>query len=415
MKKFLLGTTALATAGLIAGVACDATAADAANAQHGQSGQRIKVGIGGYHQQWGVYSNQNINTNDSNGGVDTKIKTNPVDQKHNSEICFIGESTLDNGITFGLNVQLEANTEADQIDESYLYIQGDSLGRIILGDENNAGYLLHVSAPDGGISIDSGDMINDLFWANTQATSYFNTALGTTNLRFNDNDSGKFTYISPRFAGFQIGASYIPQLEPGGGDNNSSVYKIRGSAVAVDGLNNFDTGRDGVAAGLNFSENFGGFGVQASVGWMGAETSGNDLSAGNAGLQVSYAGFSLGGAVNKAFSGSQAVAAGNNGSETAEFDSSSWIAGAAYEVGPYKVGISYMRGVADGFSNINKQARLDQANISGTYTLGPGIRLVGGFFAYDLDAQEPCKRTSVTCTGYNNNGWGFASGVKLGF
>jgi hypothetical protein len=408
MKKFLLGTTALATAGLIAGVAGDATAADVA---HGQSGQRIKVGIGGYHQQWGVYSSQHINTNDQNGGVNTKIKTMPVDEKHNSEICFIGESTLDNGITFGINVQLEANTEADQIDESYLYIQGDSLGRIILGDENNAGYLLHVTAPDGGISIDSGDMVNSAFWANTGITSQLNTALATTNLRFGDNDSGKFTYISPRFAGFQIGASYIPEFEPGGGDTNTSIYKARGTAFGP----TKDSTRNGVGAGLNFSENFGGFGVQASVGWLGAETSDNDLSAGNAGLQVSYAGFSLGGAVNKAFSGSQTVAAGNNGSEVSEYDSWSYIGGAAYEVGPYKIGISYMRGVADGLSNINKQARLDQANISGTYTLGPGIRLVGGFFAYDADAQQPCKRTTAVCTGYNNNGWGFASGVKLGF
>ena len=408
MKKFLLGTTALATAGLIAGVAGDATAAE----QHGMSGQRIKVGIGGYHQQWGVYSDQSINTNDSNGGVDTKIKTNAVDQKHNSEICFIGESTLDNGITFGINVQLEANTEADQIDESFLYIQGDSLGRIILGDENNAGYLLHVTAPNGGISIDSGDMINNLFWANTGGESYFDTALGTTNLRFGDNDSGKFTYISPRFAGFQIGASYIPQFEPGG-DDNSSVYKARGTALAVEGGTR-DRTRNGVAAGLNFKENFGGFGVQASVGWLGANTSDNDLSAGNAGAQFSYAGFSVGGAVNKAFSGSRTVSA-NNGSEVREYDSWSWTAGGRYEVGPYAIGIGYMRGVADGVATINKQSRLDQGNISGTYQLGPGIRVVGGFFLYDLDSQEPCKRTSVVCTGYNNTGWGFASGVKLGF
>ena len=28
-----------------------------------------------------------------------------------------------------------------------MYVQGGRLGRLILGDENNAGYLLHVNAP----------------------------------------------------------------------------------------------------------------------------------------------------------------------------------------------------------------------------------------------------------------------------
>jgi hypothetical protein len=283
MKKYLLGTTALATAGLIAGMAGSASAAN-------QGDNRIKVGVHGYHQQWGVYSDQDIDSKQNpTTGNRNKFKTNAVDQKHNSEICFVGETTLDNGITFGLNVQLEGNTEGDQIDESYLYIQGDSMGRLILGDENNAGYLLHVTAPDGGISIDSGDMVSDDFWANLSGFSNFDTTLGTTNLRFQDNDSGKFTYISPRFAGFQLGASYIPQFEPGG-DNNSSIYKS-----TLNGTRTVDRPRNGVAVGANFTEDFSGFGVQLSLGWLGAQTSNDDLSAANAGAQFSFAGFSVGG------------------------------------------------------------------------------------------------------------------------
>ncbi|MGF1641669.1 MAG: porin, partial [Rhodospirillales bacterium] len=103
MKHFLYGTTALATAGLIAGVAGNAAAAE-----------RIKVGIAGYHQQFMVYTDQDYENNAVSGA---RQSTNDFDQKHNSEICFIGETTLDNGITFGINVQLEANTSGDQIDE----------------------------------------------------------------------------------------------------------------------------------------------------------------------------------------------------------------------------------------------------------------------------------------------------------
>ena len=410
MNKYLLGTTALATAGLIAGMAGGASAAN-------QGDNRIKVGVHGYHQQWGVYADQDIDSKATPGGASNRFKTNAVDQKHNSEICFTGETTLDNGITFGINVQLEANSDptpgsdstGDQIDESYLYIQSDSMGRLILGDENNAGYLLHVTAPDGGISIDSGDMVSDDFWQNLSGFSNFNTTLGTTNLRFGDNDSGKFTYISPRFAGFQLGASYIPQFEPGGGDDNDPIYKSRGTNT-----DDKETQNEGYAVGANFKEDFGGFGVQASLGYLGANTSDNPLSAANGGAQFSFAGFTVGGAYVKAFGGSRTL--NDNGQEITEFDGDGWTAGGAYEIGPYKIGITYQRGVNSGFKGADGgDVRLDQANISGTYQFGPGIRLVGGFFAYDSDAQNPGCVTADCGAGYNNDGWGFASGIKLGF
>lgn len=71
-----------------------------------------------------------------------------------------GETTLDNGLTIGVNVQLESFSEADTVDEAYLFLQSPIMGQLIVGDENNAAYLLHVTAPDGGISPDEGDLCN---------------------------------------------------------------------------------------------------------------------------------------------------------------------------------------------------------------------------------------------------------------
>ena len=82
-----------------------------------------------------------------------------VDNKHNSEICVVGETTLDNGLTIGVNVQIEAFSESDSIDESYIYLQSPTVGQLIVGDEDNAAYLLHVTSPDGGMPIDSGDLV----------------------------------------------------------------------------------------------------------------------------------------------------------------------------------------------------------------------------------------------------------------
>ena len=52
---------------------------------------------------------------------------------------------------------------------------------------------------------------------------------------------------------------------------------------------------------------------------------------------------------------------------------------------------------------------LKQAVLSGTWTMGPGIRLVGGVFAYDLQTDTP------GVTGYNNQGIGATTGMKLAF
>lgn len=435
MKKILLATTALATAALVAGAAGDAAAQETTS----KAAEKIKVGISGYHQQWGVGVAQDIKDTGSNS-----IKTNPIDEKHNSEICFVGQTTLDNGLTVGINVQMEANTEGDQIDESYLFLQGPSLGQIILGDENNAGYLLHVTAPDGGISLDSGDFVNIDAWVNTGISSYFDTPVGTTNLRLTDNDSGKFTYITPRFAGVQAGVSYIPQTE-GGGDDNNGAYFVRQNNPAYVGTQ-VATARskykNGWAGGVNYTQSFGSVGVQGSVGAMYFDRgkqqplgkNGSDLFAWNTGLQLSFGGFSVGGAFMQSpnkntvqtTQTSTTTISGAPGAPTTTRTTSStfslggysWTAGAAYEFGPYKVGLDYMYGQSNGviasnnaafLGNFGNDQSLQQAVLSGTWTMGPGIRLVGGVFAYDLKTDTP------QVTGYNNQGYGAATGIKLAF
>ncbi len=385
MKKILYGTTALATMGIVAGMATDASAAN----------EKIKLGLSGYHQQWVVFSNQDID------GL-ARDNYNTVDQKHNSEVCFVGETTLDNGLTFGVNVQLEANTDTgDQIDELYMYVSSPTMGRVILGDENNAGYLLHVTAPDGGVSLDLGDLLNIEAFVNP-TVSVFDTAVGTTYLRNFDNDSGKITYITPRFAGFQLGGSFIPNFEAGGDDNSS----LR-ACTRCTGFHN------GWAGGANYTADLGGVGLQASAGALWADATSaavgdtDNLFAWSLGGQASLAGFSAGFGFAKGEQGRGGAGAG--GVAGNQINSTGWTVGAAYEVGPYKVGIDYYRGVGNPNTvgaDTSGQQRLDQGVISGTYTLGPGIRLVGGVFYYNGESEGNTVE---------NKGYGLATGFKLGF
>jgi hypothetical protein len=422
MKRILYATTALMTAAVVAGTSQQAMAQTAAPAQpapatEAKKPERIKLALSGYFQQWLSVINQNIDTPSSPTGARNRIKTNTVDNKFNSEICVIGETTLDNGLSVGVNVQLEGNSEADVVDESYLYVSSPTYGRLIVGDENNAGYLLHVTMPDGGVSIDSGDSINARFFEQTTGVPSLDTPLATTNLRIGDNDSGKFTYLTPRFAGFQAGISYIPQLRNGGDDQNAQYFNETGGAVTRNRYKN------GWAGGVNYTEKFGEFGVQASGGVMyfdrgqvrapgGEAGSGSDLFVYNLGAQGSIGGFSLGGA----FLRSPNKATNTSGSGIAAVTSAggtAWNVGTAYEFGPYKVGLGYQYGdtlgAVNGASAGQNGPELQQAILSGTYTMGPGIRLVGGLFGYRAETQDG------RVTGNDNNGGGFVTGLKLGF
>lgn len=392
MKKVLLGTTALATAGLIAGVAGDAAAAE-----------RIKIEVHGYMQQFIVGLDQDFNDTDA-GKIPQGYKAAVIDEKMNPEVCFVGETTLDNGITVGVNVQLEGQLSADYIDEQYMYLESKSFGKLILGSENNAAYLLKVGAPDGGISVDSGDTINDSFWINTAISDYYDTPAGTTALRDNDNDSQKIMYFTPRFAGFQAGVSYAPKLQPGGGDGNSPDYQVGGAG-------NGSGQHNAWAGGLNYKTKFGAFDVAAYGGVHYAkETSALRVNVGaddgymfswGTGAQVGFAGFSVGGSYHNVEEGMRTT--------TTSMEGSSYALGAAYEVGPYMVGVQWIDGDNEGsVADPSEQTHKNLA-VAGSYTMGPGVRLVGGFFWFDDEAEDAVATQSDT------DGWGLTAGFKLSF
>ena len=128
MRKLLLATTAIAAVGLLAGEAA------------AQTGGPLKLGVGGYFQAYGW-----AGFGSSDPGQPEAHRKN-FDFKREAEVHFLGETKLDNGLIVGAQVELEAETCADQIDESYLWFQGN-WGRLLLGSTNSAAYKLSVGAP----------------------------------------------------------------------------------------------------------------------------------------------------------------------------------------------------------------------------------------------------------------------------
>ena len=228
MKKILLGSTALVAAGMIASAPASA---------------KMKMSVGGYMEQWiGYVSQDDVGTQDLSG----------VDVKSDSEIHFKGMAKLDNGMSVGVNVQLEANTSGDTIDESYLIVKG-GFGEINLGSENSALYKMHYSAKGYGIGFNSGDQSS---WVNTggsiSQSGHFRQPMGSTNIEVGGmNDSEKITYYTPRVNGFQLGVSYAPWAgEDGGGQFDRNANKS-----------------DYVMAGANYKAKMGGMSVGISAGY----------------------------------------------------------------------------------------------------------------------------------------------------
>lgn len=353
MKKVLFASTALVAFGL-AGVA--------------QAADPIKLGLGGYSKWVMGYSDNDLAT-DMQG----------VDIKGTNEVFFKGSTTLDNGIKIGVQMELEAGGHTDQttdvIDESYVTVDG-AFGRLIVGTRWNGAYLLHVSAPSAASFAEDSELgLNSGIWVTKGSginTSPVTTAIDTT------NKNEKITYVAPSFAGFTVGASYIPNL----GNEDDRTTQVNSVSDIF-----------GVAA--NYNNTFGGFGVKASVGFAAAADDGGAVDHHrevSTGLQLGYAGFTVGGAYRKIWQE-------NNAGVQTTADSHAWTAGVGYASGPFGVSFDYYNAEARGGDSI------ESFQFEGKYNIGPGVDLIGmvGYADFNNNWAD------------YNDGWVVAAGIALAY
>jgi predicted porin len=306
------------------------------------------------------------------------------------------------------------------IDETFLFLESDRMGQFKLGVEDSVADLLHVASPNGGVSVDDGDVINVGMYVDTsgaQSVILSSTSLGdmSTPGGIRNADANRIMYTTPRYAGFQAGISYAPQAAEDSNTTNNPNYGI---------LNSNGRYHDSVEGGLNYREAFGGVGVQLSGGvrYMN-QTQELSAFAGvdpgtmfgySLGGQLTFGGFTVGGAYRKITSGHDLPAAGL---DQRSLKSDVWSAGARYEIGPYAAGLSCISGEAVGFETAGT-GDLEHFNcaVSGTYTLGPGIRLIGGLFLFDDEAETPVGPAAATIRNTSDtDGWGGTIALTASF
>ena len=371
MRNFLTTTAAagaLACAGIMA--AAPASAAD-----------KVSVGVSGYMTQWvgftsieeGMYK---TGAKDADGNDKYVAREGAVDIRSNAEVHFKGRLEADNGLTFGVRVEFEANNTGTQndglydkngdniasskgsvIDESFAWVSGE-FGRLTIGADDSVQSSMHVGVKNAGMDLGEVRMFlpeNEAYYtANWQA------------------DNKRIIYMTPRMEGVQFGLSYGP------GANENYGHQSDGDLANNDG--------DTWSFAVNTKHDFAGGTVQLSVGHI---NKGKDNDATNFGARVSMGGLTAGLAYLE-----------DNGS-----DREMTVAGLMYSDGPLSV---------SGNVGMNSKAGSDIGigMLSVGYNMAPGVDLRTSLFASESEATQVTKRDGSMA---DFEGSGLVMGLAIGF
>jgi predicted porin len=420
MKKMLLATTAVGL--FVAGGAYAATptikVGGYADAQVGAADQEESfVSDGGLGGPNGTKGGANVLTRGYNSATDTQL-------------FFDVDGETDFGLKYGAHITLEAdvNEPGDSgfgtrnSGKTYLYVENEA-GRLEGGATTSAANAMQVGAQTlaratGGIAGDfdryvdlDGDANN--FGGGSTGLRTFLTKPGLINdvnpfdVEVNiENDratANKLSYFSPDIYGLRLGLSFTPDTEERGTEKG---FATQYGAAAGSFVTHFENVFDG---GAHYKNQFNGVGVEASVtGQIGdakdpaaGGTTADDLRSYNAGLNVSFAGVTLGGSYGRA----DEFGRDNTMSSEAHF----WTAGASYVYGPFGASVTYLTSEIenDAFAGgANRDSGFDNIVVGADYQLAPGLVPYVEVSFFDTDSNRNIQENSGTV---------FISGLGLTF
>jgi predicted porin len=369
MKKTLLGTTALVSAGLVAGPAL--------------ASDPLTVTVSG-----SVVTGFYFVDMDTVGGVDADDTKVAVVARN---VDIVASGTLDNGLVAGaaLKVQLgddegnALNTGDDAtFSEVYTFLEG-GFGRVELGATDGAAFKMHYTSPwfVPGNGVDSPNIYN----MNNGGVT-FSSRTSTFSLLAEDDN--KISYFTPRLAGFQLGASFTP--DAGANDPVANGFGLSATNSATE---------DVFEVALNYAGEFGGVSVGADVFYVTGEAPGagatGDPTEQGVGASLGWGGFTLGGAYTQTEDIAARTQGGALGTVATGNESDTWTVGLAYGSGPWTVGAAYFESETENTAGVSLGEN-SFIQVGGGYSLGAGVDV--GLDIQIIEDQAGAAATEVDST-----------------
>jgi predicted porin len=298
-----------------------------------------------------------------------------------AEIHFTGSTVLDNGLEVGARIELAGeDDDGSQIDEAWIYFSG-GFGEVRMGSFDDALAVLCV-IPPGGTENFSAFSPNQ-WGANTVTSNSVCTGVD------DEGDAQKLLYLSPVFAGFQLGLSYTP----------SGDKKTHGDGVGAHlgmPVNEDDASRHNVSLYGTYSYETEDWYLQVGLGgsWEGnvekadGEPNRDESEFYQAGVLVGIEDVSFGASFEYYHDDDLFLATLENGDVVAD----RWVlgVGAAYELEPWTFGIGYsiLQADIDIAGAPDEDFTQQRAALTASYELSSGIDL-DGELAYTWTDADP--------------------------
>ncbi len=296
----------------------------------------------------------------------------------NSEVRIRAKGKTDAGMKWSAKVELEVDmnvgdnpdgSDESVIDELQITFAG-SWGTLVLGNEDGAEDLLHVSsehavkAGSGGVQGDWEDWMN--------ADSVNSRLINDPTMQADSSDKTKITYFTPRINGLMLGISYVPD---------------RGAAGQAPTPDDNGDAEDFWGFGASYKQKFGDFSV--SLGAVGAiadqEDDGDeDVRAWALGALVGWGPWKIGGMYQDNNDSGRSTGTPND-------DSTGFDIGIGYSQGPVLLGLNWMHSeVGAGAIGATGEHEQDVVTLGVTYKLGKGVVVYAeGFWVDTEQAVDP--------------------------
>lgn len=368
MKKILLGTTGLVGAALLASAA---------------SAETPKVTLGGFSDFQAGWSDDAVAASD-----------NDLSFRNDNEITLRVDGKTEAGLGYGAVIDLEADATDDIQNEgtnasrTFTYLEG-TFGRAEMGSNKSAASTMRIDASTlavatGGINGDWATFVAPSGIGAGAATGGFitNSELqiehGLTDFTGDEStyNATKLTYYTPRWAGFQAGVSYTPDVDG------------RGQDIGLTG----DTYGDAWEAGLGYETQFnwqGGTKLAVSGTYLYADNEGvaaaEDLQGWNVGALVGIWGFNFAGSYGDWTDGSIGTVVADGGDY--------WTAGVGYDLGAFGLSATYLDSTLEAVGGDND---FENLVLGADYKLAPGLTPYAEVALWEFDGSAAAAEDSGT-------------------